>query len=52
MNGYKVTFFRSSFMPDIHGAEDYLKVLRTLQNAVEAMEADFRAQVERAKADS
>jgi len=49
LNRIGVAFFGSSFLPEIHGADDYLKVLKTLQADVESREARHRADVERAR---
>jgi hypothetical protein len=52
VNGYNAVFFRSSFARDVAGLNDYVKVLRTLQNEVERMEADFEVQAKRFRSDA
>ncbi len=49
VNRYGVAFFRDSLLRDVMNSNDYLKVLRTLQNEVEGWEATFRAVAEQAK---
>ena len=49
VNRYSVTFFRTSNLPKIIGADDYLRVLRTLQDHVEAHEARFQDDIRRAR---
>lgn len=49
VNRYSVTFFRTSSLPRIGGADDYLKVLRTLEDGVEAYEARIQGDIRRAR---
>ena len=49
MNRYSVAFFGSSHLSKIVGRDDYLKVLRTLQDAAEAGEAKWRDELNRAE---
>lgn len=49
VNRYSVAFFRTSNLPRIVGADDYLEVLRTLQDDVEAYEARVQDDIRRAR---
>lgn len=49
VNRYSVAFFDSSYLRKIVGADDYLKVLRTLQDHEEAVEAKLREEMPRAE---
>lgn len=49
VNRYSVTFFRTSNLAKIVGADDYLKVLRTLQDDVEVYEARVQDDIRRAR---
>ena len=48
VNRYSVHFFSTSSLPEIIGADDYLKVLRTLQDDVEARAARLQEEVKQA----
>ncbi|MEP7310260.1 MAG: hypothetical protein ABJA98_32555 [Acidobacteriota bacterium] len=49
VNRYNGVFFGGCFAREVHGLEDYENVLRTLQDSVEAIEAQFAAQMEQLK---
>jgi AbiU2 len=49
VNRYNRVLFANSFSREVTGLADYEKVLRTLQDRVELREAQFQAEVERAK---
>src|SRR5262249_487681 len=47
LNPYNVAFFNTSSLREITGADDYLKVLKTLQGDVEAREARLKEEIRR-----
>jgi hypothetical protein len=48
VNRYSVAFFNTPSLPAVIGADDYLKVLQTLQEDVEAKEARLQEEIRQA----